>query len=196
MGTPSRRRASWFLLGFTVLLIMVLSWLLTRARQQAREHVEHVRLIEAKSAAILDTAPVAMIMASPDGIVTYFNPQAEHLFGWTPQEILGKPVYLLLAAESADLHLQQFSGAVTRIQEQDGAWQFTRRVTGTAVTKAGEELHVHVVVRAIKYNGYIEFVAVVYPVNCPLDGQVEMRPFAPRKVGRSKSFQQNAREER
>ena len=192
MGTPSRRRASWFLLSFTAMLAAVLGWLLTRAQQQVRESVEHARLVEAKSAVIQDTAPVAMIMANTDGTVTYYNPQAEHVFGWPASEILGKPVYLLLAPESADQHEERFGAAVTRIREQEGAWQFTRRVTGHAVTKAGDELHVHVVVRAIKYNGYVEFVAVVYPVDCPLDDEIEMRPFAPSKVGRSQSFQQKA----
>ena len=195
MGTPSRRRASWFLLVFTALLVVVLATLLTRAQQQSNAFAEHARLVEAKSTIILDTAPVAMIMSDTDGLVTYFNPQAEHLFGWTAEEMLGEPVYRFLTQESAKEHNLRFDLAVKRIQAREGAWQFTRRVSGHAVTKHGEEIHVNVVVRAIKYNGYIEFVAVVYPVSCPTEDKVEMRPFAPRKVGDPPAFQQRILEE-
>jgi len=160
-----------------------------------RDSAEHARLVEAKSAVILDTAPVAMIMSNTEGVITYYNPQAEYVFGWSPEEVLGKPVHFLLAPATADLHSGRFDEAVKRIRGQEGAWQFTRRVTGHAVTKAGEELHVRVAVRAIKYNGYVEFVAVISPVDCPLDDEVEMRPFVPSEAGNSQSFQPGALKE-
>jgi len=173
------------LLSFTTILVFVFAALLTRAQQKVREHAEHARLIEARSAVILDTAPAALVLADTKGIVTYYNPQAEQLFGWTCSEIVGQPIHRLLSQETAKRHAARFEQAVHHIREHEGAWQFTRRVTGVAVTKTGDEVPVIAIVRGIKYNGFIEFAAVIYPEEAAKDESSEARRWRPSRVGRT-----------
>ena len=179
MMLRNRKRAFWFLLSFSALLTAVLGTLVTQAQQKAAVSDERARLTELRSTVILDTAPVAMVMSDARGIITYHNPQAEKLFGWEHGEMLGKPVHPLLFGETAKRHEARFTEAVARIKEHEGAWQFTRRVSGDALTKSGEKIHVHVTVRGIKYNGYLEFVAVIVPTKHK-EG-VEAHPFVPRQ---------------
>jgi PAS domain S-box-containing protein len=40
---------------------------------------------------LISSAPVAVLTLDADGIVTRWNPAAEHLFGWTASEVLGFP---------------------------------------------------------------------------------------------------------
>jgi PAS domain S-box-containing protein len=61
-----------------------------------RKRVE--RALEASNAALqslVDTLPVALVALDKDQLVRVWNPAAEKVFGWTAQEILGKPYPLV-----------------------------------------------------------------------------------------------------
>ncbi|UCE86519.1 MAG: PAS domain-containing protein, partial [Deltaproteobacteria bacterium] len=45
--------------------------------------------------AILDSSPDTVLAMDSNGFVTYANPRAEHLYGYPPSEIVGKPAALL-----------------------------------------------------------------------------------------------------
>src|SRR6185503_11458605 len=55
----------------------------TQAEEALRQSEERVRHI-------LETALDAVVMIGSDGIITGWNPQAEQIFGWTPQEAIGR----------------------------------------------------------------------------------------------------------
>lgn len=51
---------------------------------------------------VADQLPVAVVTTDLDGIVTSWNPQAHHMFGWTADEALGQPIRdLTVPPESA-----------------------------------------------------------------------------------------------
>jgi len=56
-----------------------------------------LRESEARTRAISDAAIDAIIMLNPGGRVTYWNPAAEKIFGYTGEEIIGKNLHQLLA---------------------------------------------------------------------------------------------------
>jgi len=59
--------------------------------------------------ALLDAAPDAMVIANGEGRIALANANAEKLFGYGPQELLGSSVQLLVPARFAQRHAAQRS---------------------------------------------------------------------------------------
>ncbi len=68
-------------------------------RKQAQatlERLREVRATEARSRALLDTAPDAMVIVDRAGNITLVNGQAEALFGYTRSELVGQAIEILI----------------------------------------------------------------------------------------------------
>ncbi|KAF0218496.1 MAG: signal transduction histidine [Geobacteraceae bacterium] len=73
-------------------------------RQQLDEyHRSQDDLRESNEAlqALIGNAPVAIIAVDPKGMVTIWNPAAEEIFGWSREEVLGRP-YPIVPSEYLD----------------------------------------------------------------------------------------------
>ncbi len=83
-------------------LLLLLTWsllaYLVRRHIRTREQAEReLRAAEERLRAIVDVAPVAIIRVDRDRAVEYWNRAAEQIFGWSADEVLGRP-YPLEAA--------------------------------------------------------------------------------------------------
>lgn len=58
--------------------------------------VERIRVAEERFASLLALLPIAVVIIDPEGIVRHWNVGAAHLFGWTEEEAVGKPVPFVL----------------------------------------------------------------------------------------------------
>ncbi len=57
-----------------------------------KEAEEERRELTDRLQAIVQASPVPVIAIDPDGIVTMWNPAAERIFGWSEDEVVGRPV--------------------------------------------------------------------------------------------------------
>lgn len=55
---------------------------------------------------LLDSAPDAMVIAAPDGRIVLVNRQTEQLFGFTRQELVGRPIEALVPQRLHGRHVQ------------------------------------------------------------------------------------------
>lgn len=81
------------------LITLVLTWFVVRGwrRQQAgvqalREAYDRLDAEKQLNQTIVNSSPFAIYTRDRHGIVTGWNPAAERLFGWTAQEVLGRPL--------------------------------------------------------------------------------------------------------
>jgi two-component system sensor kinase FixL len=67
------------------------------ARRRAASINDHLR-------SILDTVPDGVVVIDRAGLMTSFSPAAQRMFGWTPDEVLGRNVSLLMPESHAGAH--------------------------------------------------------------------------------------------
>jgi PAS domain S-box-containing protein len=78
---------------------------LVRAARLSDAQAEIVRTSEARFRALLESAPDGMIIADRDGRMILVNAQAQVLFGYARDELLGRPVETLLPERVRGAHL-------------------------------------------------------------------------------------------
>lgn len=54
--------------------------------------------------AVLDTVPDALIVIDERGLIVLFSPTAQHMFGWDPEEVVGKNVKMLMPSPYREAH--------------------------------------------------------------------------------------------
>lgn len=122
---------------------------------------------------LLDAAPDAMVIASPDGIILLVNQQTERLFGFTRQELIGQPVEILVPK-----HLH---GAHRR--ERDGyglSPQIREMGTGRdlqAVRKDGTAFSVEISLSPVRTSGETVIVAAIRDVTARKLAERQLRLF-------------------
>ena len=61
---------------------------------------------------LLAAAPDALLAADSDGRIVFVNDQAERLFGWRADEIVGKQIEILVPADAGAVHVRHRAGYV------------------------------------------------------------------------------------
>jgi PAS domain S-box-containing protein len=109
---------------------------------------------EAQVRSMLDGALDAVVGMDAQGLVTYWNPQAEATFGWSLQEAIGRPLAGLIVPAEHHAALQQ---GLEHYLETGEAPILNRRVEVEAVRKDGTRLPVEVAITVVKGWGYYMF---------------------------------------
>ncbi len=122
------------------------------------QDITAIKELEKKLMAITDSARDAILMTTPNGLISFWNPAAEQIFGYTSQEVVGRNLHQLLAPER---FLDAYAAAFP---------DFTRSGTGKAVGqtmsfyarhKDGREVPVELSLSSVSLNGQWHAVGIL-----------------------------------
>jgi PAS domain S-box-containing protein len=95
---------------------------------------------------IVDQAPDAIIFADRQGVIQVWNNAAADLFGYLPDEVLGRSLDIIIPEHLRHAHWEGFGQAVASGQTTHG-----RRALKTRAThKAGHKLYVSLAFSVVK----------------------------------------------
>ena len=133
-----------------------------------RSHDELERLVQLRSGelaereevlrSITNAAQDAVMMIDPAGLVTYWNPAAERMFGYAEAEIVGKNLHDLIVPER--YHERHHAG-FSRFAESGEGPAIGRTTTLQAQHRNGEEFPVDISLSGIKLRGQWNAVGIV-----------------------------------
>ena len=133
---------------------------------------EQLRLSEARLHAITDSALDAILMMDPQGNISYWNPAAERILGYSADEVLGKNLHDLLVPERyhADHHeaLPEFLRTGC-----GGAIGKTRNVF--ALRKDGQEIAVSISLSSVMLNDAWNAVGILRDITQRLQEEEALR---------------------
>ncbi|GEM_PF-2399523 len=120
--TPDGRRRLYNLASLTEVALENRESLHRYELQTAALEAEAVqrRQAEAELRQLVESAPLAIMSLAVDGLVQSWNPAAEALFGWTAEEVLGKPYPIIPPADMAfyqERRRRVMAGATLQNQE-------------------------------------------------------------------------------
>jgi diguanylate cyclase (GGDEF)-like protein/PAS domain S-box-containing protein len=115
-----------------------------------------------ESRSILETSREAFISIDEHGLIREWNPQAERLFGWGREEIVGRPaVQTIIPRRHRDAHLH----GVARFLESEEAPLLARRLEVEALRRDGTEVPVELSISALREGDEWRFHAFVRDIS-------------------------------
>lgn len=140
---------------------------LVRAETVKREVTQKLEESEARSRSILEVSPDAIITIDESGKILAVNPAAQSLFGYRPQQLIGRNVRVLIP----EPHRSRHDGYISRYIKTGDA-----RVIGTgreviALRKNGEEFPVALSIAELKVQGRRMFTGSVRDISRRVEAQ-------------------------
>ncbi|MEM7165439.1 MAG: SpoIIE family protein phosphatase [Planctomycetota bacterium] len=130
------------------------------------------RRSDERTRAIITNALDAIVIADDNGIVIDWNPRAEHVFGWTYDEVLGKTLYETVIPER--YHAEHREGMANYLATGVGRI-LNRRVEITARHKNGREFPVELAISPVKIGDTLIFSAFVRDITDRIRAEEEVR---------------------
>lgn len=149
-----------------VMLVMVVAVLVLGYQANQIQHAEAAaraaRDDQARRAElIVQSSPVPTIMCGNKALVTVVNPAAEMLFGYTADELIGRPIDLLIPEEQRYDHSKLYAMARKKAQArpEERYAMFREGLRSVGLHRNGTRIPVVLSIRVIKYGDDIEFIA-------------------------------------
>jgi diguanylate cyclase (GGDEF)-like protein/PAS domain S-box-containing protein len=146
------RGISFFMVGVIVPAFIALLFRHLRVRRELRHNLAMGRLTFN-----VNEAPLPMLMVNDAGIIIDANAPLRHMFGWTEEELVGKPLAVLLPASVRTMHGESvagfFASPYARIMGAGKALSGQHR--------DGHEIPVEVGLSSVRANGGIAVIASV-----------------------------------
>lgn len=115
-------------------------------------------MTESLLADIIAISADAIICVDAEQNITLFNDGAERIFGWTAEEVIGKPLDLLLPDRVRDVHRRH----VDRFRDSaDRARRMGQRQEISGLRKNGEEFPAEAAIAKVKNAGHVVYSVVL-----------------------------------
>lgn len=142
---------------------------LIRSHRNAKNSEAHLR-------ELLATAPVGIISVDDEGVIVSANEMVAATFGYERQELVGRPVEILIPSRFRDGHNDLCLHFITSGQKEFRTMVSDRKVTG--LYKDGTESQLEVrLSRVVMPDGSIEVVATLQDVNERLELEAQRKRY-------------------
>ena len=129
--------------------------------QDITERLETERLIresEEKFRVMASSALDAMIMIDDEGKVTFWNNAAEHIFGYTSDEMMGKELHIIIAPER---YRQKYKAGIKQFLKTGAGPVIGRRIQFSGLRKDGTEFPIEISLSGVKLNDAWNAIGIV-----------------------------------
>lgn len=126
---------------------------------------------ENKLRTIINSALDGIITIDQKGLITEWNPQAEVIFGWKAEEVIGEPLTNNIIPSKH--HSAHDAGMKNYFKTKQGP-VLNQRIEITAMRKSGEEFPIELAILPIVRNGIHSFTAFVRDITIQKEVQNEM----------------------
>ena len=127
-------------------------------RKRAEE--ERERLLEAQRV-VVETASDAVVSIDENGDIQFANPATTRVFGYDPEEVIGKPLTMLMPEYMRELHKSGFTRYLATGQRHIN-WQGTEL---TGLRKNGEEFPVEISFGELTRHGHKTFTGFIRDIS-------------------------------
>ncbi len=122
-----------------------------QAEEALRQNEEHLRRI-------LQTALDAVITIDVSGIITFWNAQAEKIFGWSQADAVGRALGETVIPAR---HRSAYEERLRRYREAGDGLQIEKRLELTALHRSGQEFPVEISIAPLLHDARLSFCAFV-----------------------------------
>jgi len=127
---------------------------------------------EEKFRAMTATAADAITMMDNQGCITYWNPTAERMFGYAPQEVIGKELHLILAPQR---YHEAYKKGFEKFRTTGLGIAINNTLEFIAVRKDGTEFPMEVSTSAFKLKGQWHAVGIIRDITERMQAEEAMR---------------------
>jgi PAS domain S-box-containing protein len=111
---------------------------------------------------LLDTALDAVVVMTSAGTIAEWNRRAEEIFGWTKEEVLGRPLAEVLIPEP--LRPAHYEGMAHYLKTGEGPF-LGRRLEVSALNRDGKEIPVELSISSFRWNGKTAFLGFMRDIS-------------------------------
>jgi len=129
-------------------------------RRRQREDELERRAVEDRFRAIMETATEGVVAADDAGCVAYANPAAEHMFGVSDEELIGKPLRELMPERFDEAHTLE----LVRYQTSGAPHMVGRTVEVMGRRRDGSEFPIDLSLGSWTSNGKVHFAGIMRDV--------------------------------
>lgn len=120
---------------------------------------------------LINNAPDAIIVIDQDSIIQLWNPKAEEIFGWTSEEIIGKPLTeTIIPAKYSDLNLT----GIERHKDAGKTKLLNTTLEITALNKQGKEFYIALSISMYSQGGKPVYISFIRDISKDKEAELEL----------------------